>query len=249
MDRLSGKVAVVTGGNSGIGLATAKAFVAAGARVVIFGRSQATLDAARRELGPDAMAVQGDVARTDDLERLFAVTRDRFGKVDVLFVNAGIAEFLPLAEVDEAHFDRVVGINFKGAYFTLSKSLPVLNDGASIILTTSVSNAVGLPATSVYAATKAALRSLVRTFAAELAPRGIRVNAVSPGLIETPILGRTGLPEAELQSFGAAVVGRTPLARTGRPNEIAHAVLFLASPDASYVAGAELSVDGGFAQV
>lgn len=249
MGKLSGKVAVITGGNSGIGRATAEALVAAGAKVVIFGRNQATLDQTLGGLRPDALAVQGDVANLDDLERLFAVTRDRFGRVDVLFVNAGVAEFAPLDQADEAHFDRLVGINFKGAYFTVQKALPVLADNASIIVNTSVTNVIGLPATSLYSATKAALRSLVRTLAAELAPRGIRVNAVSPGLTETPILGRAGLAEEQIHGFGASIKERTPLGRLGRPDEIAGAVLFLASADASFVAGAEIAVDGGFAQV
>lgn len=249
MSELKDKVAVVTGGNSGIGFSAAEQFVKEGARVVIFGRNARTLDEAATKLGPQAIAVQGDVSKLSDLDKLFETTKDRFGQIDVLFVNAGIAEFAPIEQVDEAHYDRVTDINLKGALFTVQKALPLLRDGGSIILNTSVVNEIGLPAASVYSATKAALRSLARTLATDLAPRKIRVNAVSPGLIRTPILSRTEMPEAEQEAFGNQVNEQTPLGRAGEPQEIASAVVFLAGQNASYINGAELAVDGGFAQV
>lgn len=249
MSELKDKVAVVTGGNSGIGFATAQAFVREGAKVVIFGRDAKSLDEAATTLGPQAVAVQGDVSKLADIDKLFAVTRERFGHVDVLFVNAGIAEFVPIDKVDEAHFDRIIDINLKGSLFTVKKALPLLRDGASIIFTTSVANAKGLPAASVYSASKAALRSFARTLASDLAPRKIRVNAISPGMIETPIIARGGMPEAEQEAFGAYVSQQTPLGRAGQPGEIARAVLFLAGAGASYINGAELAADGGFAQI
>ncbi|MDH3647785.1 MAG: glucose 1-dehydrogenase [Gammaproteobacteria bacterium] len=249
MSELKEKVAVVTGGNSGIGFSAAEQLVREGAKVVIFGRNAESLDKAATKLGSKAIAVQGDVANLADLDKLFATTRERFGHIDVLFVNAGIVEFAPIDQVDEAHFDRITDINLKGALFTVQKALPLLRDGASIIFNTSVVNQIGLPAASVYSATKAALRSLARTLATDLAPRKIRVNAVSPGLIRTPILSRTGLPEADQQAFGKQVSEQTPLARVGEPEEIASAVVFLAGQGSSYVNGAELAVDGGFAQV
>ena len=248
MGKLTGKVAVVTGGNSGIGLSTAQSFIEEGAKVAIFGRNQETLDQARESLGDNAIAVKGDVTSPADLERLFGVTRETFGPVDVVFANAGVAEFAPIDAADEDHFDRMIDINFKGAFFTLQKALPALNETASVILTTSVVNEIGLPATSVYSAAKAALRSLARTATAELGPRGIRVNAIAPGLTETPLLGKMGLPEEQVHGFGEQVVEQTPLSRLGRPKDIANTVVFLASDDSAYVAGAEFAVDGGFAQ-
>lgn len=249
MSELKDKVAVVTGGNSGIGFSAAEKLVEQGAKVVIFGRNAKTLDQAATRLGPQAVAVQGDVADLEDLDRLFAVTRDKFGRIDVLFVNAGIAEFVPVEDVDESHFDRISNINLKGAFFTVQKALPLLRDGASVILNSSVVNEIGLPATSIYSASKAAVRSLARTLAVDLAPRKIRVNTVSPGLIRTPILERIGLPQEEQDAFARQVSEKTPLGRTGQPEEIANAVAFLASSGASYINGADLPVDGGFAQV
>ncbi|MEM7777296.1 MAG: glucose 1-dehydrogenase [Pseudomonadota bacterium] len=246
---LKDKVAVVTGGNSGIGLSTAQTLIDDGAHVVVVGRNRESLDRAASVLGPRATALQGDVSDTQQLDRVFETVSATHGKIDVLFVNAGIAEFSPLEAVDADHFDRLFGINVRGAYFTIQKALPHLNDGASIILTTSVVNGLGLPGASVYAATKAALRSFARTLAAELAPRGIRINAVSPGLTETPLVGKLGLQQEEIEAFGADVVAKTPAGRAGQPQEIAKVAAFLASPASSYVNGAEFAVDGGFAQV
>ena len=246
---LSGKVAVVTGGASGIGLATSQALVAAGARVVIFSRNAGQLADAQRALGPDVSTVAGDVTSVADLERLYASVAERYGKIDVLVANAGVARFAPVDAVQEAEFDLISDVNFKGAYFTVAKAVAHLKDGASVIFTGSIVDEKGLATTSVYAATKAAVRSLARTFAAELAPRGIRVNTISPGPIETPIYSKLGLSAEQVEGFAADTVSRVPLGRFGRPEEIAGPILFLASPASSYVTGAELQADGGFAQV
>ncbi len=249
MSRLHNKVAVVTGGSSGIGLATARRFIADGAQVVVTGRNQEALDAAVAELGDRATAIRGDVANLEDLDRLFAQVREQFGRVDVLFANAGIAPFVPSEAVTEEHFDRLFNINVRGLFFTVQKALPLLSEGASVILNASVVAQSGLPNTSIYSATKAAVRSLGRTLAAELSPRGIRVNVVSPGLIETPFWGKVGLSQDEVDAFGEQVVGQTPLGRPGKPEEIAATVAFLASDDASYFTGADLVADGGMIQV
>ena len=249
MKRLQGKVAVITGGNSGIGLATAKRFQDEGARVAISGRSQKTLDEATATLGKELLAVRSDVSSLADIDKLYAEVAKKFGKIDVLFVNAGVAKFAPFAASSEALFDEQFDINVKGAYFTIQKALPHLNDGASIILNTSVAGHQGVANTSAYASTKAAMRSIVRTTAAELAERNIRVNAVAPGPIVTPIFGRTGLPQEAIDGFAKEIIGKVPLKRFGQSEEVAAAVAFLASSDASYVTGIELSVDGGLGQV
>lgn len=249
MNRLAGKVALVTGGNSGIGLATAKRLKDEGARVAISGRSQKTLDEAVKSLGKDLLAIQADVAKLPDIDRLFATVRQKLGKIDILFVNAGIAKFIPLSDATEEHFDEVFDIDTKGAYFTIQKALPHLNDNASIILNTSVAGQKGILNGTVYAATKAALRSLARTVAAELASRNIRVNAVAPGPIETPIFGRTGLPKEQSDEFIKGLVSQIPMKRLGQPEEVASAVAFLASSDASYITGVEINVDGGLGQI
>lgn len=249
MKRLEGKTAVVTGGNSGIGLATAKRLHDEGARVAISGRSQKTLDEAVKIIGSDVLAVKSDVATLSDLDRLYRAVAEKFGKIDVLFVNAGVAKFAPLANASEPHFDELFGINTKGAYFTIQKALPYLNDGASIVLNSSVVSAKGTVNGSVYAATKAALRSFARSAAAELVDRNIRVNTVAPGSIETPIFGRTGLPKEAVDDFAKQVLSKVPMKRFGKPEEVAGAVAFLASSDASYITGVELNVDGGMGQI
>jgi len=249
MSRLEGKVAVVTGGNSGIGLATAKRFQKEGAKVAISGRSRKTLDEAVRAMGNGVVAVQADVAKLTDLDKLYAEVSQKLGKIDVLFVNAGVAKFAPLGETSESVYDEQFDINIKGAYFTIKKALPLLNDGASIILNTSVAASTGTPRTSAYSATKAALRSLARTAAAELAERGIRVNAVAPGPIVTPIFDKTGLPKEAVDAFAQEIAARVPMKRFGQPEEVAATVAFLASQDASYITGVEINVDGGLGQI
>jgi NAD(P)-dependent dehydrogenase (short-subunit alcohol dehydrogenase family) len=249
MKRFEGKVAVVTGGNSGIGLATAKRFQEEGAKVAILGRSKKTLDEAVKTIGNGVVAVQGDVANFADVDKLYAEVSRKLGKIDVLFVNAGVAKFAPFAETSESTYDEQFDINIKGAYFTIQKALPLLNDGASIILNTSVADQKGTAGASAYAATKAALRSLARTTAAELAGRGIRVNTVAPGPIVTPIFGRTGLPKDAVDEFAKQIIAQVPMKRFGQPEEVAGAVAFLASQDASYITGVEINVDGGLGQI
>jgi NAD(P)-dependent dehydrogenase (short-subunit alcohol dehydrogenase family) len=249
MGKLEGKVAVVTGGNSGIGLATAKRFQQEGAKVVISGRSKKTLDEAVRTIGNGALSIQADVASLADLDKLYKEVADKLGKIDVLFVNAGVAKFAPLAETSESTYDEQFDINIKGAYFTIQKAVPLLNDGASIILNTSVVDSKGNVGTSAYSATKAALRSLARTAAAELVGRGIRVNAVAPGPIVTPIFEKTGLPQEAVDQFAKEIVEKVPMKRFGQPEEVAATVAFLASDDASYITGVEINVDGGVGQI
>jgi NAD(P)-dependent dehydrogenase (short-subunit alcohol dehydrogenase family) len=249
MGKLSGKVAVITGGNSGIGLATAKLLRAEGAKVAIAGRDQKTLDSAAKEVGEGTLAVKADVARLADIDKLYAAVKEKFGKIDVLFANAGIAKFAPLEQSSEELFDQQFDVNVKGLYFTVQKALPLLNDGASIILTGSVAGVKGASLATAYAATKAAVRSFARTMTTELVGRGIRVNVVSPGPIETPIFGRTGLPKETIDEWAKGILATVPMKRFGQPDEVAKAVSFLASPESSYISGQELFVDGGTANV
>jgi NAD(P)-dependent dehydrogenase (short-subunit alcohol dehydrogenase family) len=248
MGRLSGKVALITGGNSGIGFASAKRFAEEGADVVITGRRKKELDEAAAAIGKNVLAVQGDVSRLADLDRLYAFVRETSGHIDILFANAGIASFARLGTISEEHFDQLIGINVKGLLFTVQKALPLFKDGGSIILNSSIAGQKGIAGFSVYNATKAAVRSFARTWTSDLKERKIRVNSISPGPIETPIFGKMGLSQDQLQEFSTSI-SALPLGRTGQPEEIAAVALFLASDESSYITGVDLSVDGGLAQV
>lgn len=249
MEKLKNKVSVITGGSSGIGLATAKEFVANGARVVIFGRHIETLNEVVRELGVNCHPVRGDVCNLADLDMLFSETKSKFGGIDILFINAAQAKLAPISETSEAFFDEMININFKGAYFSLQRAIPYLNENATVIITTSWLNGIGFSGSSLLSASKAALRSIVRVASAELISKGIRVNAVSPGAIATPLWKKIGLPDEVLKSAGEAITSQIPVKRWGQPEEIAKAVLFLASDDSSYIVGNELIVDGGLRQI
>ena len=249
MGKLDGKVAVVTGGNSGIGLATAKEFSDQGAKVAISGRDQETLNSAKKEIGNGVLVVKADTSNLEDIDVLLGAVKKEFGKIDVLFVNAGVGKFVPIESVDEEFFDQIMDINFKGAYFTIQKALPLLNDNASIILNTSISAHIGMPNSSVYAASKAALITLARTLSAELVGRGIRVNAVSPGPVTTPIFNKAGLAPQELKKLAQSIQDQVPMKRFGLPEEIAKTVLFLASSDSSFLLGTEIIADGGMSQL
>jgi NAD(P)-dependent dehydrogenase (short-subunit alcohol dehydrogenase family) len=243
-----GKVAVVIGGNSGIGLASARAFAREGARVVITGRDADTLQAAAAEIGQDAVSYRSDIADLAQIDTLFRQLAQAPGRIDVLFVNAGVGAFLPIEAVTEADWDRIHDINLKGVFFTVQKALPLLSKGSSIVLTGSIGALKGLPTGSVYAASKAGLRALGRSLAAEFVGRGIRVNVVSPGPIETPIIHRTGgLPPEAVPAMRAQMIANTPMKRMGAPEEVAAAVLFLASDAAGFVTGIDFLVDGGVA--
>jgi NAD(P)-dependent dehydrogenase (short-subunit alcohol dehydrogenase family) len=244
-----GKVAVITGGNSGIGLATAQRLVSEGAYVFITGRRQTELDAAVKLIGKNVTAVQGDVANLIDLDRLYATVKQQKGRVDILFANAGGGEFAPLGSITEAHYDKTFNANVKGLLFTVQKALPLFTNGGSIILNASIVSIKGTPALSVYSATKAAVRSFARTWTLDLKDRRIRVNAVSPGPIDTPGVDSLAKTPEELAQFKAAMISAVPMGRMGTSDEIAKAVSFLASDDASFITGIELFVDGGMAQV
>ena len=245
MKRLEGKVAVITGGNSGIGLATAKLFREHGAKVAITGRDKKSLDDAIGAIGSGTIGIQADVRELAALDRLFKTVSSQLGKIDVLFVNAGVAKFSPLADTPESLYDEVFDINVKGTFFTIQKALAYLNDGAAIVLNTTFFTEMGIPGTSVYSASKAAVGSFIKVVAAELVGRGIRVNAVSPGPIATPIYGRLGLPKETVDAMAQGILAQVPMKRFGQPEEVANAVLFLASAEASYTTGTEVAVGGG----
>src|SRR5438094_7002945 len=249
MGKLEGKVALITGGNSGIGLATAKLFVSEGAYVFITGRRDPELAAAVKEIERNVSGIQGDVSNLGDLDRLFARIKREKGRLDIVFANAGVATYAPFGKITEEHYDSIFDINVKGLLFTVQKALPLMPDGASIILNASVVASKGLAANSVYSATKAAIRSFARTWTTDLKHRHIRVNAVSPGSTDTPGLNEL-LASTETGRERIEMLSNTiPLGRLGKPEEIAKAVVFLASDDSSYISGTELFVDGGFAQV
>lgn len=248
--KLRNKIALITGGTSGLGLATAKRFVAEGAYVFITGRRQPELDAAVREIGENTTGIRGDIANLSDLDHLFATIKETKGRLDILFANAGGGAFVPLEQVTEDHFDKYFGINVKGTLFTVQKALPLMSAGASIVLNGSMVSIKGVPAFGVYAATKAALRSFARTWALEFRDRNIRVNVVAPGTVVTPgYKSELGLTDEQIEEFKTQAAANTPLGRTGTPDEIAAVVLFLASDESSFVNGVELFADGGAAQI
>lgn len=248
--KLENKVALITGGSSGLGLATAHRFVSEGAKVFITGRRKQELDLAVEQLGGGAVGVQGDISNPADLDRLYTVIKEQAGRLDVLFANAGGGEFAALGQITEAHVDKWLRINIKGTLFTVQKALPLMPDGASIVLNGSMVSGMGVPAFGVYAATKAALRSFARTWSVDLRDRKIRVNAIAPGTVVTPAYQtELGMNDEQIKQFIAQAASVTPLGRAGTPDEIAKAVVFLASDDSSYVTGIELFVDGGAAQI
>jgi NAD(P)-dependent dehydrogenase (short-subunit alcohol dehydrogenase family) len=245
MDKLKGKTVLITGGSSGIGLASAKLFLEHGARLAVTGRDPDGLMRARDELGSDTLVIRSDAGNLAEIGALVQQVENHFGHLDVLFVNAAIATAAPMELVSETQFDDIMGINFKGAFFTIQKALPLFSAGGSIIVTTSITNQLGSPNFSVYGASKAALRSLVRSLGLELISRGIRINAISPGPIATPIFDRFGLPADMVKDIKAGIAQKSPSKRFGQPPEVAKVALFLASDDAAYVVGEEIVVDGG----
>jgi NAD(P)-dependent dehydrogenase (short-subunit alcohol dehydrogenase family) len=247
--RFKDKVAVVTGGNSGIGLATARAFAGEGAKVAITGRSDTTLKAAQKELGPDALVIKADMSRLPEIAAAMARIKERFGRIDALFVNAGIGRFVPFEEVTEEFFDETMATNLKGAYFTIQKAVPLLSRGSAVVLNASINAHMGMPGSSVYGASKAAVVNLAKTLTADLLHRGVRVNVVSPGPVTTPILDRMGLPEEQTRQLKEQITAQVPLKRFGHPDEIAAAVLYLSSSESAFVVGTELVVDGGMIQL
>ncbi|CAG1016076.1 3-oxoacyl-[acyl-carrier protein] reductase [Burkholderiaceae bacterium] len=249
MRRLEGKTALITGGTTGIGRATAELFIEHGARVAITGQDEQRVADAARALGPNAIGIRADVSVAADMDALARRLKTHFGALDIVFANAGVAKPRPLGDVDEAHIDEQIGVNVKGVLYTVQKTLPLVRKPASIILTGSTVAEQGSAGLSVYSATKAAVRSLARSLSAELVGQGVRVNVVSPGPIETPIFGKMGLPDAAVQAWAGEIAAKVPMARFGQPSEVAKAVLFLASDDSSYMLGENLLVDGGMATV
>jgi NAD(P)-dependent dehydrogenase (short-subunit alcohol dehydrogenase family) len=249
VDRLKGKRALITGGTSGIGLETARQFLHEGARIAITGMNPATVETARKELGSDVLIISSDASAVADQKRVAEALYQAFGGLDILFVNAGIADLKPIEQWDEAAFDRSIAINVKGPYFLIQALLPIFANPASIVLNGSVNAHIGMPNTTVYGATKAALISLIRTLSGELISRGIRVNAVSPGPISTALYSKLGLPEAELKSVAASIESQVPVRRFGKPSEVAHAIVFLASDESAFTVGSELLIDGGMSNL
>ncbi len=249
MKRLENKVAVITGGNSGIGLATAREFLNEGAQVVLTGRDKSTLDQAASELGSQALTVVSDAGKLDDIQRLGTLVKEKFGRVDVLFLNAGIAKFAPIEMIDEATYEDTFDVNVKGVFFTVKALLPLMKEGSSVIINASINASIGMANSSIYAASKAAALSFARTLSGELVSRKIRVNAISPGPVNTPIYGRLGLPPEQLEQMAGSIQGQVPLGRFGTPEEIAKVALFFASDDSSFILGAELVVDGGMSTI
>jgi NAD(P)-dependent dehydrogenase (short-subunit alcohol dehydrogenase family) len=248
--KLAGKIAVITGGSSGIGLATAERFVNEGAYVFITGRRKNELDAAVKQIGRNVTGVQSDVSKPADIDKLYTAVKEQKGKVDIVFANAGIGEFAPLGQITEDHFDKQFNVNVKGLLFTVQKALPLLQPGGSIVLNASIVSTTGSPALSVYSATKAAVRSFARTWSVDLKERKIRVNAISPGIVPTPGYNTSlGMTDEQVDQYVQSSIGNIPLGRAGTTDEIAKAVSFLASDDSSYVTGIELFVDGGLAQI
>jgi NAD(P)-dependent dehydrogenase (short-subunit alcohol dehydrogenase family) len=249
MNRLKDKRALVTGGTSGIGLETARQFLEEGARVAVTGTNPDTLESARKELGGDVLAIRANAGDVAGQQAVAEAIRQGFGGLDILFVNAGVADFRPVEQWDEAGFDRSIAVNLKGPFFLVQALLPILANPASIVLNTSINAHIGMPNSSVYAATKAGLISLARTLSGELIGRGIRVNAVSSGPISTPLYGKLGLPEADLKAMAASIQNQIPAGRFGNPLEIAKAVVFLASDESAYTVGSELVIDGGMSNL
>lgn len=249
MAKLNGKIALVTGGNSGMGLAAARLFVNEGAQAIITGRRQKDLNEAVNSIGKNIEGVRGDVSNLPDLDALYDHIKAKYGRLDVLFANAGIGAIAPIGGVSEEQFDQTFDVNVKGTFFTVQKLLPLIPDGGSIILNSSIAGSKGLEAFTVYSATKAAIRSFARTWTTDLKTRKIRVNVIAPGPIDTPIFGKAGLAPEQVDGYKAMMVQQVPLGRLGHVDEIARSALFLASDDSSYITGVELSVDGGLAQV
>ncbi len=245
MDRLKGKRALITGGTSGIGLATARQFLQEGARVAVTGRDAATLEKARQQLGAEVLVIPSDAGDPAAQKQVADTVHASFGALDVLFVNAGIADLRPVEQWDEAGFDRAFTVNVKGPFFLIKALLPIFANPASVVLNTSVNAHIGMPNTSIYGATKAALLSFARTLSGELLPRGVRVNAVSPGPISTPLYNKLGLSDADLEAVAKSIQSQVPAGRFGNPDEVASAVVFLASGESAFVVGSEISVDGG----